>query len=67
MALSRKSFLFCGSHRAAKQAAIFLSFFGSYKLHGVNPRVWLEETLSDIKDYKINDLEELLPGYRKES
>lgn len=67
MALSRKNFLFCGSHRAAQHAAIFLSFFGSCKLHGVNPRVWLEETLSNIKDYKINDLEELLPGYQNES
>ncbi|WP_162131567.1 transposase domain-containing protein [Galbibacter marinus] len=44
-----------------------MSFFGSCKLHGVNPRVWLEETLSNIKDYKIKDLEELLPGYQKES
>lgn len=67
MALSRKNFLFCGSHRAAQHAAIFLSFFGSCKLHGVNPRVWLEETLSNIKDYKINDLEQLLPGYQNES
>ncbi|WP_324302097.1 transposase domain-containing protein [Galbibacter sp.] len=59
--------MFCGSHRAAQHAAIFLSFFGSCKLHGVNPRVWLEETLSNIKEYKINDLEELLPGYQNES
>jgi len=60
------NFLFCGFNRAAQPVAIFLSFFGSCKLHGVNPRVWVEEILSNIKDYKIKDLEELLSGYQKE-
>ena|SRR5690554_5986169 len=67
MALGRKNFLFCGSHRAAQHAAMFYSFFGSCKLHGVNPREWLENTLSSIKDYKVQNLEELLPGYQRQS
>ena len=64
MAIGRKSFLFCGSHKAAQHAAMFYSFFGSCKLQGVNPRVWLEETLTKIKDHNIQNLEELLPGYQ---
>lgn len=65
MAVGRKNFLFCGSHKAAQHAAVFYSFFGSCKLNGVNPRTWLEDTLTKIKDHNIQNLEELLPGYKK--
>lgn len=65
MAVGRKNFLFCGSHKAAQHAAMFYSFFGTCKLHGVNPRSWLEDTLEKIKDHNIQNLEELLPGYQK--
>src|SRR5690606_24154386 len=62
MALARNNFLFCGAHRGARHAGIFLSCVGSCKLHGVNPRDWVGEALANIKDYKINPLEQLLPG-----
>ena len=64
MAIGSKNFLFCGSHKSAQHAAMFYSFFGSCKLQGVNPRVWLEETLTKIKDHNIQNLAELLPGYQ---
>ncbi|WP_408066201.1 transposase domain-containing protein [Zunongwangia profunda] len=43
------------------------SFFGSCKMHGVNPQEWLEDTLQRIPDHSIQKLEELLPGYKKAS
>ena len=67
LALGRKNFLFAGSHKAAQNAAMLYSFFGSCKMHGVNPQEWLEDTLQRIPDHSIQKLEELLPGYKKAS
>lgn len=65
LALGRKNFLFAGSHKAAQNAAMIYSFFGSCKMQGINPQVWLQETLEKIPDHSIQRLEELLPGYQK--
>lgn len=65
LALGRKNFLFAGSHKAAQNAAMLYSFFGSCKMQGVNPQEWLEDTLKKIPDHSIQKLEELLPGYQK--
>ena len=67
LALGRKNFLFAGSHKAAQNAAMLYSFFGSCKMQGVNPQEWLEDTLKKIPDHSIQKLEELLPGYKKAS
>jgi len=67
MAIGRKNYLFCGSHRAAQNAAMLYSFFGSCKMKNINPREWLEDTLQRIPEYSILKLEELLPGYQKET
>lgn len=64
LALGRKNFLFAGSHKAAQNAAVLYSFFGSCKMQGINPQEWLTDTLQKIPDYNIQKLEELLPGYR---
>ena len=64
LALGRKNFLFAGSHKAAQDAAMLYSFFGSCKMQGINPQQWLEETLKKLPDHNIQKLEELLPGYR---
>lgn len=61
VALGRKNYLFAGSHRAAKQAAMMYSFFGTCKINNVEPFAWLKETLTKIPDCKVNDLEKLLP------
>ena len=63
MAIGRKNYLFCGSHKAAQNAAMLYSFFGSCKMQHINPREWLEDTLQRIPDHSIQKLEELLPGY----
>lgn len=61
MAIGRKNYLFCGSHKAAQNAAMLYSFFGSCKMQKINPREWLTETLKKLPDYNIQKLEELLP------
>lgn len=65
MAIGRKNYLFCGSHKAAQNAAMIYSFFGSCKMQDINPRLWLKDTLERIPDHSIQKLDELLPGYRK--
>ena len=66
MAIGRKNYLFCGSHKAAQNAAMIYSFFGSCKMQNINPRLWLKDTLERIPEHSIQKLEELLPGYRKQ-
>ena len=65
MAIGRKNYLFCGSHKAAQNAAMLYSFFGSCKMQRVNPREWLANTLEKLPDHSIQKLEELLPGYQE--
>lgn len=65
MAIGRKNYLFCGSHKAAQNAAMLYSFFGSCKMQGINPREWLANTLEKLPDHSIQKLEELLPGYQE--
>jgi transposase len=61
IALGRKNYLFAGSHEAAQNAAIFYSLFATCKAKGINPYVWLSETLKKIAGHPINKIEELLP------
>lgn len=67
MAIGRKNYLFCGSHKAAQNAAMLYSFFGSCKMQNINPREWLEDTLQRIPDHSILKLQELLPGFKEKS
>src|SRR6056297_3121298 len=60
-ALGRKNYLFAGSHSGAQRAAMFYSFFGTCKKHGVNPWKWLKRVLELIPDYPANQLDDLLP------
>jgi hypothetical protein len=59
--LGRKNYLFAGSHEAAQNAAIFYSLFSNCKAKGINPYIWLSETLKKIGGYRVNKIEELLP------
>ena len=59
IALSRKNFLFCGNHEAAKNTAVICSLLASCKAADVNPRVWLKDILSKLPYY-------LKPGVKKE-
>lgn len=60
-ALGRKNYLFAGSDQGAKRSAMFYSFTGTCKLHGVDPLAWLTEILNRIADHKVNKLHELFP------
>ncbi len=66
VAIGRKNYLFAGSHEAAGRAAMIYSFLGTCKLNNVEPFAWLKETLDKIPDYKIQNLKELFPGYKKQ-
>ena len=60
-ALGRKNYLFAGSHKGAHRTAMFYTFTGTCKLHGVDPMAWLTEVLNRIADHKISKLYELFP------
>ncbi len=61
IALGRKNDLFMGSERGGKSTAIAYTLIETAKLNGVDPQVWLTDTLSRIADHKINRIDELLP------
>ena len=61
IAIGRKNYMFVGSERGGKSAAIIYTLIETAKLNGVGPRVWLTDTLRRIADHKINRIDELLP------
>ena len=61
IALGRKNYLFMGSERGGKSAAIAYSLIETAKLNGVDPQAWLTDVLDRIADHKINRIDELLP------
>jgi transposase len=63
VALGRKNYLFAGSHKAARRAAMVYSLLGCCKLHEVNPYEWLRHTLQHIMSTKYNDLRKLYPQH----
>ncbi len=48
-------------HNGAKRSAMFYTFTGTCKRHGVKPMAWLTEVLHCIADHKVNKLYELFP------
>lgn len=61
LAIGRKNYLFAGSHEAAKNIAMFYTFFATCKNLDINPFSWLTDVLNRIPEHKANKLEELLP------
>jgi transposase len=61
VAIGRKNYLFAGSNEAAQRSAMLYSLLGTCKLNGINPFIWLSETLRRIATHPINKIEELLP------
>ncbi len=53
--------MFAGSHEGARRAAMFYKFFGTCKMHGMNPWLWIKKVLEVIPDHRANKLEELFP------
>ncbi|HNR56456.1 MAG TPA: IS66 family transposase [Flavobacteriales bacterium] len=61
MAIGRKNYLFAGSDRGARHAALMYSLLGTCKLHGVEPFAYLGDVIARISDHRANKLGELLP------
>lgn len=61
VAIGRKNYLFAGSVRGGKAAAMMYGFFGTCKMHGVNPYEWLKNVLSTIHTYPTEKIRDLLP------
>lgn len=61
LALGRKNYLFAGSHDAAKNIAMYYSFFATCKKNKINPLKWLVYVLENINQTVLNDLHKLLP------
>ncbi|EHQ26188.1 IS66 family transposase [Mucilaginibacter paludis] len=65
IALGKKSWMFAGSHESAPNAAVMYSFFGTCKLHGIDPEAWLADVLNRIAHTPKERLSDLLPQYWK--
>lgn len=63
LAIGRKNYLFAGSHEAAKNIAMYYSFFATCKKNNVNPSKWLHHVIENINDTKTSELHNLLPQY----
>ncbi len=61
IAVGRKNYLFMGSKRGGKSAAIAYTLIETAKLNNIDPQAWLADTLAHIADHKINRIDELLP------
>lgn len=61
LAIGRKNYLFAGSDRAARHAALMYSVLGTCKLHGIEPLAYLRDVIERIPEHKANKLSELLP------
>ncbi len=61
IALGRKNYLFIGSERGGKSAAITYTLIETAKLSGVDPQAWLTSVLGRIADHMITRIDELLP------
>lgn len=63
LALGRKNYLFAGSHDAAKNIAMYYSFFATCKKNEINPLKWMYYVLKNINNTKISQLKNLLPQF----
>ena len=61
VAVGRNNWVFIGSDRGGRTAAVLRSFLASCQRVGVDPSAWLKDTLSRIATHPINRITELLP------
>ena len=61
VALGRKNFLFAGSDAGGDRAAAIYSLVGSAKLNDLDPEAYLRFVIERIADYRISELDDLLP------
>ncbi len=63
LSIGRKNFLFAGSHDAAKDIAMFYSFFATCTKNNIDPQKWLAYAMQNINDTKPSELKYLLPQF----
>jgi transposase len=61
IAIGKKNWLFAGSERAGKRAAVIQSLLGTAKLNGLDPAAWLKDTLDKLPTWPNSRIDELLP------
>ena len=64
--LGRKNYLFCGNHGAAENMAVICSLLGTCKEQNVNPRLWLNDVLTQLPKMpkaSPEELQQLLPQH----
>ena len=61
IAVGRKNYLFVGSDRGGRTAAILYSFVGSCKRLGADPFAYLKDVLGRLPTHPAGRLTELLP------
>jgi hypothetical protein len=66
IALGKKNWLFTGSERAGRRAAVIQTLLGTAKLNGLDPAAWLRDTLDKLPTWPNSRLDELLPLRREQ-
>ena len=61
MVIGRKNYLFAGSNESAERAACYYSFFITCRLHGINPKAWIEDVFNKIEHLKPSHYHTLFP------
>jgi len=61
VAVGRKNWLFVGSERGGRAAALFMGLIASCKARGINPWEYFDDMLRRIMSHPVNRLRELLP------
>ena len=61
VALGRKNWLFVGSERGGRAAALFMGLIASCKAREINPWEYFDDMLRRIMSHPVNRLRELLP------
>ena len=65
VAVSRKNWLFAGSERGGRAAAVAFSLIETARLNGVEPWAYLKDVLERIDGHRMDRLHELLPMHWK--
>ncbi|OGV90826.1 MAG: hypothetical protein A3K19_23795 [Lentisphaerae bacterium RIFOXYB12_FULL_65_16] len=63
LGIGRKNWMFAGSERGGRTAAVFMSLFGSCRELKINPWLYMKDVLDRIMTHPKDRLRELLPGY----
>ena len=61
IAIGRKAWLFCGSDRGGRCAAMMYSLITTAKMNDVDPQAWLADVLARIAEHPAHTIDELLP------